>query len=140
MSCETLGPPPSTLPNLSNTCKGKKQKTALSALQFYKDHAINHVSHPGTGEFKMEKNSKYAMLWMYRPPDTCMVHQLHLTLLQPHNPPAPLCMKFSSQEYWSSLPFPTPGDLPDPGNKSVSLASPVLASRFFTTAPAGKPS
>ena len=86
VSCETLGPPPSTLPNLSNTCKGKKKKV-LSALQFYKDHAINHVSHPGTGEFKMEKNSKYAMLWMYRPPDTCMVHQLHLTLLQPHNPP-----------------------------------------------------
>ena len=34
------------------------------------------------------------------------------------------------QEYWSGLPFPSPGDLPDPGIKPVSLA---LAGRFFTT-------
>ena len=37
---------------------------------------------------------------------------------------------FSRQEYWSRLPFPTSGDLPDPGIKSVS---PVLAGGFFTT-------
>ena len=40
---------------------------------------------------------------------------------------------FSSQEYWSGLPFPTPGDLPDLGIKTWSLASPTLAGRFFTT-------
>ena len=34
--------------------------------------------------------------------------------------------------------FPTPGDLPDPGIKPVSLTSPALAGRFFTTAPPGK--
>ena len=45
---------------------------------------------------------------------------------------APLSMGFSRQEYWSGLPFPSPGDLPDPGIKPVSLASPVLAGRFFT--------
>ena len=33
-------------------------------------------------------------------------------------------MEFSKQEYWSELPFPTAGDLPDPGIKPVSLASP----------------
>ena len=33
-------------------------------------------------------------------------------------------MKYSRQEYWSRLPLPAPGDLPDPGIKSVSLASP----------------
>ena len=33
----------------------------------------------------------------------------------------PLSMEFSSQEYWSGLPFPSPGDLPDPGVKSESL-------------------
>ena len=32
-------------------------------------------------------------------------------------PPGPLSMGFSRQEYWSGLPFPTPGDLPDPGIK-----------------------
>ena len=48
---------------------------------------------------------------------------------------APLSMGFSRQEYWSRLPFPTPGDLPDPGIELVSLASPVLAGGFFTTGP-----
>ena len=46
---------------------------------------------------------------------------------------APLSMGFSTQEYWSGLPFPTPGDLLDPGIKLGSLASPGLAGGFFTT-------
>ena len=40
---------------------------------------------------------------------------------------APLSMEFSRQEYWSGLPFPPPGDLPDPGIEPVSLESPALA-------------
>ena len=44
----------------------------------------------------------------------------------------PLSMEFSRQEYWNGLPFPSPGDLPDPGIEPVSLA---LAGGFFTTAP-----
>ena len=40
---------------------------------------------------------------------------------------------FSKQEYWSSLLFPPPGDLPDPEIKTVFLMCPALASRFFTT-------
>ena len=40
---------------------------------------------------------------------------------------APLSMEFFRQEYWSGLPFPTPGDLPDPGIESASLAPPTLA-------------
>ena len=50
---------------------------------------------------------------------------------------APLSMKFSRQDYWSGLPFPPPGDLPNPGIKPMSLASP-LAGGFFTTEPPGK--
>ena len=46
---------------------------------------------------------------------------------------APLPMEFSSQEYWSELSCPPPGDLPDPGIEPESLTSPVLAGRFFTT-------
>ena len=46
---------------------------------------------------------------------------------------APLSMEFSRQEYWSGLPFRTPGDLPDPGIEPSSLASPELAGGFFTT-------
>ena len=44
---------------------------------------------------------------------------------------APLSMGFSGQEYWSRLPCPAPGDLPDSGIKSVSLAFPTLAGGFF---------
>ena len=50
----------------------------------------------------------------------------------------PLSMGFSKQEYWSGLPFPPPGDLPDPGIEPSSLEPPALADRFFTTVPAGK--
>ena len=52
---------------------------------------------------------------------------------------APLSIEFSRQEYWSRLPLPTPGDLPDPRVKPESLASPLLAGRFFTTVPPGNP-
>ena len=48
---------------------------------------------------------------------------------------APLSMGFSRQEYWSVLPFPPPGDLPDAGINPASLASPELAGGFFTTEP-----
>ena len=46
---------------------------------------------------------------------------------------APLSMEFSRQEYWSGLPCPPPGDLPDSGIEPMSLMSPALAGRFFTT-------
>ena len=42
---------------------------------------------------------------------------------------APLSIGFPRQEYWSGLPFPSPGDLPDPG---IEPASPALAGGFFT--------
>ena len=45
----------------------------------------------------------------------------------------PLSMGFSRKEYWSGLPCPPPGDLPDPGIEPSSLKSPELACRFFTT-------
>ena len=49
-----------------------------------------------------------------------------------------LSMEFSRQECWSGLPFPTPGNLPNPGVEPASLGSPELADRFFTTVPPGK--
>ena len=52
---------------------------------------------------------------------------------------APLSMEFSRQEYWSGLSFAFPGNLPNPGIKPTSLASPVLSDGFFTTVPPGKP-
>ena len=49
---------------------------------------------------------------------------------------APLSMGFLRQEYWSGLPLPPSGDLPDPGIKPMS---PALADRFFSIEPPGKP-
>ena len=49
---------------------------------------------------------------------------------------APLSLRFPRQEYWSQLPFPSPGDLLDPG---IKPASPALAGGFFTIESPGKP-
>ena len=57
-------------------------------------------------------------------PTDCMQHQ------------DPLSMGFPRQEYWCGLPFPPPGDLPDP---EIQPSSPALAGGFFTTEPPRKP-
>ena len=54
-------------------------------------------------------------------------------------PGSSVCGIFFRQEYWSKLPFPSPGDLPNPGIEPASPVSPALAGGFFTTTPPGKP-
>ena len=49
---------------------------------------------------------------------------------------APLSMGFSKQEHWSGLPFPAPGDLPDPG---IKLKSPALQANSLPSEAPGKP-
>ena len=49
---------------------------------------------------------------------------------------APLSMGFSRQEYWSGLPFPSPGDLPNPG---IKPGSPALQADSLLSEPSGKP-
>ena len=49
---------------------------------------------------------------------------------------APLSMGFSRQGYWSGLPFPSPGDLPDPG---IKPSSPAMQADALTSEPPGKP-
>ena len=51
----------------------------------------------------------------------------------------PPSMGFSRQEYWSGLPCPSLGDLPNPGIEPTSLKSPALAGEFFTSEPSWKP-
>ena len=64
-----------------------------------------------------------------------LVAQLCLTLCNPMDcsPPGSSVHGISRQEYWSGLPCPPPGDLPDPGIKPTSFISPALAGGFFTT-------
>ena len=49
---------------------------------------------------------------------------------------APQSMEFSRQEYWSGLPFPSPGDLPNPG---IEPGSPALQAEALPSEPPGKP-
>ena len=63
----------------------------------------------------------------------------HFGIQWPVASQAALSMGLPRQEGWSELPFPSPGDLPDPGIKLVFLTSLALAGRF-TTEPPGKPS
>ena len=71
----------------------------------------------------------------------CLVAKLCLTFATPwpvaHQ--APLFMGLSQQEHWSGLPFPSPGDSPEPGIELPSPAAPTPAGRFLTTKPPGKP-
>ena len=52
---------------------------------------------------------------------------------------APLSLGFLRQEYWGGLPFPSAGDLPDPGVRPISPASPALAGRVITPEPPERP-
>ena len=51
-----------------------------------------------------------------------------------------LSMECSRQEYWSGLPFPSPGDLPDPGIEPTSPVAPALQGHSLSAEPPGKPS
>ena len=64
--------------------------------------------------------------------------QSRLTLCDPmdYSLPGPLSMEFSSQEYWSGLPFPSSGDVPDPG---IKPGSPALQADSLPTELLGKP-
>ena len=65
----------------------------------------------------------------------------HFSLVQPFVTPwtvalqAPLTMGFSRQEYWSGLPFPSPGDLPNPG---IKLGSPTWQADALSSESTGK--
>ena len=90
-----------------------------------------HVRGTGKGSVWLKWSSVIRMLFS-------LVAQLCLTLydLMDCNRQAPLSMGFPRQEYWSGLPFPPLGNLPDPG---IEPMSPILADKFFTTEPLGKP-
>ena len=67
----------------------------------------------------------------------CSVAKTCLTLCDPMNFQAPLSVRVPRQIY-SDLPFPPPGDLPNPGAEPASPASPAMEGRFFTDKPPGK--
>ena len=71
----------------------------------------------------------------------CSVAQPCPTLCDPmdYTPPGSSVHKSFQQEYWSGLPFPPPGYVPDPGIELVSLASPALTDRLLPLNHLGSP-
>ena len=103
--------------NLHNNLAGREEPCYKSkgwlwrAKQLDQGHRLNHM---GACMCRLSRVWLFVTSWI-------VAHQV------------PLSMKFSQQECWSRLPFPTPGDLPDPGAEPVFPVSPALAGRFFTT-------
>ena len=76
----------------------------------------------------------YRFLFEYTKIIDCFVLQSCLTVTPwTVAPQAPISMGFSRQEYWSGLPFPLPGDLPDPGIELVSPVPPALQADSLPT-------
>ena len=68
----------------------------------------------------------------------CLLGCVQLCDYKDCGPPGPSVHGLLQAKYWSELPFPTPGDLPDPGIEPRSLMAPALAGKFFTTTPSEK--
>ena len=102
-----------TTSSRTNTKKG-------SFLFFLRDTLNNRQVWPWSSKGSSAVLSHFCCVWLFVTPWTVACQ-------------ASLSMEFSTQEYWSWLPFPSPRDLPDPEMEPKSLMSPALAGRFFIT-------
>ena len=99
----------------------------LKVTQHYKSTVLQYET-----KIKKSKNR-----WNFRTTNMCNVlsHSVVSDSLRTMDcsPPGSSAIESSGQENWSGLPFPSPGDLPDPGIEPGSPTSPTLAGGFFTT-------
>ena len=129
---------------------GNRVMIILNSKICLKPHDICHIVHetlilnsPATGEMDSSQyfisqmlSSRHILLnASFTPCMHAKSLQLCLTLCDPIDCSPPSCSVhgISRQEYWSGLPCPPPGDLPDPEIEPVTLTSPALVGRFFTT-------
>ena len=107
-------------------------RDARLAKRYFQYRMISTKREGSTRGFKGRRSSETPS---FMPLVECML-SCSVMSLEPHGlyHIYPLSMEFSRQEYWSGLPFPLQGDLPEPGIKPVSLVSPALAGGFFTSA------
>ena len=147
----TLLPPPSPFhPSGSSQCTSPKHPVSCiePRLATHFIHDILHVSMPFSPIFPPSPSPTESIRLFYtsvslllsRACTLCVLSRVWLFVTPwsiAHE--TPLIMKFPRQECWSWLPFPTPGDLPDPRVKPVSLVSLALAGRFFTTSATWEP-
>ena len=99
-------------------CYERSPQSILEGLHHPQKKSVSFIHHPKVPHFSPALHTMCVCTKSL---------QLCLTLC---NSMAPLSMGFPRQEYWSGLPFPSPGHLPDPGIEPVS---PALAGGFFTT-------
>ena len=106
----------------SSTNRGKEAERALGAVSEPLDQDVRNCSFilyfSGIGEVKWSGS----VVWLFATPWTVVYK-------------APLSMEFSMQEYWSGLPFPSPGDFPDPG---IKPGSPILQADSLPSEPWGR--
>ena len=112
--------------------------TVLCLFMFWGFRATRHVG--GLSSSTRDRTLAPRIGWRgphLRTASACLLsHSSHVPLfvaLWTAARQAPLSVGSSRQEYWSGLPCPPLGDLPDPDIKPMSLTSPALAGRFFTT-------
>ena len=91
-----------------------------------------------TTSWEFHQPEKFDRLWVSQ---TCGCSDVSSSFATPwtvaHQ--VPLSVGSSHQEYWSGLPLPSPGDLPNTGIKPTPPVAPASAGKFFTTEPPGKP-
>ena len=88
----------------------------------------------GRGACMAHMHSKHSGKWMFPYVGlSCFSRAQLFATVRTIAHQAPLSMAFSRQEYWSGMPFSSPGDLPDPGIEPESFTFPALAGKFFTT-------
>ena len=101
-------------------------KTIITEHQYH--HRIFAKVYKTTRKILIHWQHCYILCWM----ETLIPPNQIMTFLPSLAHQAPLSMGFSRQEYWSGLPCPPPGELPNPGIEPKSFMSPSLAGRFFT--------
>ena len=101
-------------------------------------YPVIFLSKPHKFSLTMRENVNYKKNSHKEVPCVCMLRCVCVTPLWTVTHWVPPSMGFPRQERWSGVPFPSPGDLHNPGIEPVSLVSLALAGRFFTTVPPGK--
>ena len=119
--------------------------SCFSVNEIHQARILEWVASPSPGDFpnpgvKPWSPASQADSLSSEPPRKASLshNQLYVTL-QTVAHQVPLSMRFSRQEYWSGLPCPLSGDLPDPGIKPASLTAPASVGRFFPNSHLGNP-
>ena len=105
----------------------------LNGIKKFIEHYNNYPVFEGFIEIPCETIWIWWFLCMMHACLSCFSHVRLFVISWTVACQSPLSMGFSRQEYSSGLPFPPPGDLPNPGTEPTSLAFPALASGFFVS-------